>query len=375
MKLIHIIPHINEEAAGPSYSVPRLCQSLALIGNKVELSCLAANGKIPNVKVTIYSEWPVLKNFAISTSLTNSLRLKSQEVDIVHNHSLWSMVNISTGWFVSKKYAKLVTSPRGTLSSWALSQNSLIKKLLWPLQKRVLSKSAMIHATSLAEYRDIRSKGFDSPIAIIPNGIDLPKMPINQTNGERKVLLFLGRLHPTKCVDRLLFAWKELQITHSDWDLLIVGKGDFNYEKYLKDISKNLDLKRVCFSGALFGDEKSVAFFKSDLFVLPSHSENFGIAVAEALAHGCPAVVSKGAPWSDLEKNDCGWSTDNDVTSLVNILDISMSNSKNKLHDMGLNGRNWMKAEFDWHLVALKMNKSYQWLIKGGECPNWIKLS
>ena len=134
MKLIHIIPHINEEAAGPSYSVPRLCQSLALIGNKVELLCLAANGKIPNVKVTIYSEWPILKNFAISTSLTNSLRLKSQKVDIVHNHSLWSMVNISTGWFVSKKYVKLVTSPRGTLSSWALSQNSLIKKLLWPLQ-------------------------------------------------------------------------------------------------------------------------------------------------------------------------------------------------------------------------------------------------
>ena len=375
MKLIHIIPHINEEAAGPSYSVPRLCQSLALLGNKVELSCLAANGKIQDVDVEIHSEWPILKKFAISTSLTNYMRIKSKTVDIVHNHSLWSMVNISTGWVVSNKCVKLVTSPRGTLSSWALSQNRFLKKLLWPFQKRVLSKSDLIHATSLAEYSDIRSKGFDSPIAIIPNGIDLPKIPINQSNSERKVLLFLGRLHPTKCVDRLLFAWKELQSVQSDWDLVIVGKGNLKYEKHLNGIKENLDLKRIKFSGALFGDEKSNAFFKADLFVLPSHSENFGVAVSEALAHGCPAVVSRGAPWSGLEEKACGWSTDNDVSSLVETLNIAMSHTKNNLHYMGLNGRNWMKEDFGWSMAALKMDKSYRWLIKGGKCPNWIKLS
>ncbi|MDA8691951.1 glycosyltransferase [Candidatus Pseudothioglobus singularis] len=375
MKLLHVIPHINEEAAGPSYSVPRLCQSLAFENNKVELSCLASNDEIPKVRLKIHSEWPILKKFAISTSLTNYVRKKSKGVDIVHNHSLWSMVNISTGWVVSSKYAKLVTSPRGTLSSWALSQNRLSKKLLWPLQRRILIRSDLIHATSQAEYEDIRSNGFNNPVAIIPNGIDLPKIHLTTLKSEQKVLLFLGRLHPTKCVNRLLLAWKNLQDIYKDWDLLIVGKGNKSYEKELMRMTEDLDLKRVKFTGALFGDDKSRIFFSADLFILPSHSENFGIAVAEALAHCCPAIVSKGAPWASLEKNECGWSSDNDVNSLTNSLNLGMSHTKAKLNEMGQNGRNWMEDKYNWDQVGFKMNASYRWLIEGGDCPDWIKLS
>ena len=154
-----------------------------------------------------------------------------------------------------------------------------------------------------------------------------------------------------------------------------MGKGDFNYEKYLKRIKDNLDLRHVEFLGGLFGDDKSNKYYNADLFVLPSHSENFGVAVSEALAHGCPAVVSNGAPWSGLEEKACGWSTDNDVVSLVKTLNIAMSNSKSNLSSMGLNGRDWMKEDFGWDLVAKKMDASYRWLIDGGECPNWIKLS
>lgn len=375
MRLFHIIPHINEEAAGPSYSVPRLCQSLVSNGNVVTLSCIASKGAIPGVKTETHSEWPFFKKFAISTSLTNSVRIKSRHFDIVHNHSLWSMINISTGWVLSKKYSKLVTSPRGTLSSWALSQNKLIKKFLWPLQKRILSRSDLIHATSFAEYNDIRSNGFANPIAIIPNGIDLPQIKFKKSIKKRKSLLFLGRLHPTKCVDRLLHVWKSLQNVHTDWDLVIVGKGDKNYEKELINLKGTLNLKRVKFAGALYGKDKSDAFFSADLFILPSHSENFGIAVAEALAHGCPAVVSTGAPWSSLEKKESGWSSDNDIESLTKTLNLSMNQSQDTLIKMGLNGRNWMEDEYNWELVGLKMSKSYHWLIEGGKRPDWIKLS
>ncbi len=256
MKLLHIIPHIDEEAAGPSYSVPRLCQSLAVVGNEVELSCLAAKKNIKHVNIVIHSEWPFLKRFAISSSFVKYLRLRVDGVDIIHNHSLWSMVNIATGWVVSNKGAKLITSPRGTLSDWALTQSCLVKKLMWPLQRRLLAKSNMIHATSLAEYNDIRAKGFDSPIAIIPNGIDIPSRPLVKVDNDRRVLLFLGRLHPIKCVDRLLYAWEQLQATQNEWDLVIVGKGNIKYEKYLISLKESLDLKRVKFSGALYGDDK-----------------------------------------------------------------------------------------------------------------------
>ena len=375
MKLIHVVPHIDEEAAGPSYSIPCLCEGLSVLGNDVELVCLAAKGQIPGVKVVIYSEWPFFKKFAISTSLFRSLKLKSRTADIVHNHSLWSMINIASGWVVSKHGAKLITSPRGTLSDWALSQNKLVKKLLWPLQRKVITRAEMLHATSEAEYKDIRLNGFNSPVAIIPNGIDIPMMPMVKINNSRRKLLFLGRLHPTKCVDRLLYAWQHLQNIFLEWDLVIVGKGDVSYERHLQELKIKLNLSRVSFSGVLYGDEKSKAYFGADLFILPSHSENFGVAVAESLAHGCPVIVSKGAPWSQLESKGCGWWTNNDVLSLIETLSASMKESKAQLEIMGSKGRTWMKKDFEWNLIAKKMDKSYKWLLKGGQCPDWVKLS
>ena len=104
------------------------------------------------------------------------------------------------------------------------------------------------------------------------------------------------------------------------------------------------------------------------------HSENFGVAVSEALSHGCPAVVSTGAPWSELEEKGCGWWTENDVSSLVKTLNIAMSQSKDRLTDMGNMGCDWMKQDYGWELIANKMNESYTWLIEGGKCPEWIKL-
>ena len=119
MKLVHVVPHIDQEAAGPSYSVPRLCQGLAARGHEVELSCLAARGGIPGVALDLHRQWPILGRFAISTSHARALRDKATRVDIVHNHSLWSMVNVATGWVVPGRRAKLVTSPRGTLSPYS----------------------------------------------------------------------------------------------------------------------------------------------------------------------------------------------------------------------------------------------------------------
>ncbi len=129
MKMVHVVPHIDKEAAGPSYSVPRLCESLAVRGHEVELSCLAARGAIPGVTLDLHPQWPVLGRFAISTSLARALHAKARHVDIVHNHSLWSMVNVASGWVVPRRGAKLVTSPRGTLSPWALSRTKLLKSM------------------------------------------------------------------------------------------------------------------------------------------------------------------------------------------------------------------------------------------------------
>jgi glycosyltransferase involved in cell wall biosynthesis len=217
MRLVHVVPHISEEASGPSYFVRRLCASLAVLGHDVELSCLAAQGPIPGVRLDVHRQWSVLGRFAVSPSHTLALRRKAERVDIVHNHSLWSMVNVAAGCVVPGRQAKLVTSPRGTLSAWALGRSRMAEKLL---QRPALEQADLLHATSEVEYQEIREHGFKAPVAIIPNGIDLPDLMIERPTAQQRTLLFLSRIHPIKGVDRLLNAWRELQ------HLRVVGRGE-----------------------------------------------------------------------------------------------------------------------------------------------------
>ncbi len=147
---------------------------------------------------------------------------------------------------------------------------------------------------------------------------------MKQRSDGRRTLLFLSRIHPTKALDRLLAAWVQLQSRHPDWRLVIAGRGEAAHVEEVKALAKTLGADRVEFPGPLFGDAKAQAYFGAELFVLPTHSENFGMVVAEALAHGCPAVVSRGAPWAGLETEGCGWWVDNSVESLVAALDAAM---------------------------------------------------
>lgn len=371
--MVHVVPHIDQEASGPSYSVPRLCQSLAALGHEVELSCLAGRGAIPGVILDLHRQWPVMGRFAISTSHARALSAKARQVDIVHNHSLWSMVNVASGLVVPGHRAKLVTSPRGTLSSWALGRSRLMKRGLWPLQRKALDRADLLHATSEVEYNEIRAQGFKAPVAIIPNGIDVPAYKPRR-DASRRTLLFLGRIHPTKGIDRLLLAWQQLQDLHPDWRLVIAGRGEATHEREVTELAARLNLKRVEFPGPLYGDAKSGAFFAAEVFVLPSHSENFGMAVAEALAHGCPAVVSRGAPWSGLEAEDCGWWVSNDVPALTHALDTAMRESWERRENRGKAGRHWMERNFTWASVAEQMDGAYQWMLKGGSIPNWVNI-
>jgi glycosyltransferase involved in cell wall biosynthesis len=379
MRLVHVIPHIDQEAAGPSYSVPRLCQSLAVCGNQVTLTCLAARGDISGVTLDLQPQWPVLGRFAISTKLTSALWRKAARVDIVHNHSLWSMVNVASGWVVPGRGAKLVTSPRGTLSAWALSRSPGLKRILWPLQRRALVRANMLHATSEVEYQEIRAQGFTAPVAVIPNGIDLPdlaKRPVRTAVvAEVRTLMFLSRIHPIKGLDRLLQAWSQIQDQFPNWRLVIAGPGEAAHVHEVQALANKLGVQRVEFPGPLYGEAKAQAYWGADLFSLPTHSENFGVAVAEALAHACPAVVSRGAPWPGLDAEGCGWWVANDVESLATTLSSAMHLPPDELAAMGLRGRAWMERDYGWTAIGKKMDAAYRWLLTGGERPTWVKVN
>jgi glycosyltransferase involved in cell wall biosynthesis len=185
-------------------------------------------------------------------------------------------------------------------------------------------------------------------------------------------LLYLSRIHPKKGIERLLHAWQLLQDKHPDWRLEIVGRGEARYERELLDTCQALELRRVSMPGPKYGPEKSAAFFNAHLFVLPTHSENFGVAVAEALAHACPVVVSEGAPWSQLAANRCGWWTPNDVPNLADALHHAMTLPSDERVQMGLLGREWMARDFSWDIIARQMAECYSWILSGGDPPTCI---
>jgi len=376
LKIIHLVPHINQEASGVTAMLGPLSNRLANFGHQTEICCLAVGEPISNVSLSVYRQWPVLSRFAVSTECACAMRLKAKEVDIIHNHSLWSMVNVAAGWAVPGFRAKLVTSPHGTLSSWALERNRLVKKLLWLLQRRTLSQADLLHATSEEEYYDIRALGFQSPIMIVPNGIDIPEIPKIDTANEidSRTLLFLSRIHPTKGIDRLLQAWTSLHKRHPQWRLVVAGFGAANHVKDVTALASSLRLERVLFPGPLYGEAKKQAYFGADLFVLPTHSENFGMVVAEALAHSTPAVVSRGAPWSGLETEGCGWWIEHDVPTLIAALDCAMSMPASQLAEMGRKGRAWMERDFGWESIARRMEAGYRWIIEGGAPPAWVRV-
>jgi glycosyltransferase involved in cell wall biosynthesis len=282
------------------------------------------------------------------------------------------MPNIYPAQAVRGKSCRLVTSPRGTLSAWALRQSSWRKKLLWLLgQGRAIRDSHCFHATAESEYQEIRRAGLRGPVAIIPNGIEVGP-EVNRAEAGPRRLLFLGRMHPKKGIDMLLRAWSQLEPRFPEWELRIVGKNEQGYQAQMQELAASLGLKRVGFPGPAYGQEKTEEYESAHLFVLPTHSENFGMAVAEALACGLPAVVTKRAPWSGLENKGCGWWIELGVDPLVDCLASAMALPPAQLNEKGQRGRLWMKEEFSWERVGRMMYETYGWLIGGGAAPSWV---
>ncbi len=377
MKVLVTVASIQNESAGPSYTVPSLCRGLAKNDVDVQLHVL------DNIPARNY-EYPVIayerRRFPVSTmgrspEMLKGLRNALKECDIVHNNGIWMMPNVYPAIAKRGTKCKLVFCPRGGLSETALKRSRLKKFLMGHFggQYMALRETDMFHAASMKELLEIRELGYKQPVALVPNGIDVPDMTHKPFSLEKRKLAFFGRIHTTKAVDHLVSAWGNVANLFPDWSLEIAGP-DCGAVPMLQALIAERNIPRVSFVGELHGMDKYNFLASVDLYVLPSLTENFGITITEALACGTPVIASHGCPWESLAEKGCGWWIDIGVEALTAQLEDVLSLSPQELELMGRAGKKWMTKEFSWNEIAKKMTEAYRWLCSGGAKPTVVHL-
>ena len=380
LKALHVVGGLGQSSGGPSYSVPRLCQALKIAGVEPSIFTLTEQGWAEREDTTFFPQIattvPLLRQSKLSPAMYRVMRQSVTSVDIVHSHGLWIAPNFYAGQAAAYGGKSLVVSPRGMLSPGALQFSRLKKRIIWKaFQGPAYRKAATWHATSADEAADIRAFGIMAPIAIIPNGIDLPiQIAPHLPDKVTRTILFLSRIHPKKGLPTLLDAWQRLSAHRKYWQLVIAGPDEGGHRSELEAIVRNKHVPRVVFTGPVYGSEKEALLIDADLFVLPTLSENFGIAVAEALAAGIPSIVAKGAPWQGLENKQCGWWVDQGTEPLLKAMLSATELPAAERQAMGLRGRAWMKQDFGWDAIGRDMKDVYLWLTNKGPCPTCVDL-
>lgn len=374
---IHILPNTPKEASGYTASVFGLCEALEGIGMPAKIATF--NPLEEQFKKRFVESFRLsfrLKSLGASIDMRRWLsgEVKSENLELIHVHSLWRMACLYPSKHAKNLSIKFVVSPRGTLSPQALKYSSFSKKIFSKLlQTPAFDSVAGFHATSFQEYCDIRNYGFRQPIAIIPNGIS--DLQITEEDHRKcNQVLFVGRIHPIKGIENLLKAWSMIQHYFVDWELIIAGPGEDKYIAELKNLARKLKLKRYKFLGPVYGADKQKLYLKSRITVLPTLSENFGMVVAESLSAGTPVIVTKGAPWEKIVSEDAGWWIDIGAEPLAETLNHALNLSKIELSSKGKNGQDWMSREFSWEAVANDMKSFYGWLINNMKKPDFVHL-
>ena len=355
MKACHIVPSLEARYGGPSKSVLGLAKALEKEGAEIELLTTdpGANSHRSEGGVdirTFHRNWP--SSFCHSAGLRRCLR--NMESDVIHHHSIWLRTLHYAHKAALASGASFVVSPRGMMDPWAWNHHSQRKAFA----RAVIHPGALEavdgwHVTSSEEKEAVRRLGFRQPICVAPNGVSAPSpeefeaaarhwREILPASKQKPVALFYSRFHRKKRLIELIDLW--LETGPDDWLLLIVGIPEDYSPKMIEDYvlrSGNSARVRV-YDGAGHPPPFAVA----SLFVLPSHSENFGLSIAEALANGVPAIVTDSTPWSGINSIGAGWCVP--WVEFGATLHAATSESPESLANRGSIGRRWVLREFSW---------------------------
>lgn len=384
LRVIHTISSLASSAGGPTQTVTSLCREMVTLGARVDI--LAKNfqsGLFDAENQGLVAQIdPVSPHFSRCLPWASRYRFalekliaQSRQRVVLHDNGIWLASNHIVARVAKGLGIPRIVSTHGMLEPWALQHRRMKKWIAWAIyQRRDLLAADLVHATAERELEGLRSRGFMAPVAVIPHGVFQPVTPVHRQPvfSNTRTALFLSRLHPVKGLENLVKAWALLKPL--GWKLIIAGPDEGGYRLQIERQVRVLGLQSsIQFVGAVEGQVKERLFRDSDLFVLPTFSENFGVVIAEALSYSIPVITTHGAPWEDLETYGCGWWIELGVDPLVRALKEATDLSDEERLKMGENAKQYSRR-LDWAGVAEKMIATYEWILMRGDKPDFVYL-
>jgi glycosyltransferase involved in cell wall biosynthesis len=411
IRTANLVGSVSRKAGGLHESVRRLVQFLSKLGVGVRVLTVEDEFTAPDlavwepVPVDVFSAtWP--RGFGYSPGFIKVLN--EYRPDLTHTHGIWMYPSIATAVYCTRRRVPYMISAHGMLDPWAVRHHRWKKVVAYAIfETNHVHGARCIRALCESEASAIRRLKLKNPIAVIPNGVDLPELaevPSDEGAGlsqlahsGRKVLLFLGRIHRKKGLSNLLKAWAEVQKPQArnekrdEWLLVIAGWDEDGYEAQLKRLARDVGLQvtdtsdqplhsattatttaSVIFAGPRFGTDKDAMFRACDAFVLPSLSEGLPMAVLEAWAYAKPVLMTPECNLPEGFDADAALRIDTTVKGILSGLRLLREMPEVTLSETGMRGRILVEKRFAWPEIARQVKVTYEWMLGGASAPHWM---
>lgn len=369
---LHIVPNIAVSSGGLGLAALRYAEHVSRAGAKITLMTASCETDILLersfdstdfclVHVPYKSHW--LQSSIAQYRLIDAL-CEKDKIDLIHLHGAWLPLFWMAVIIARRRKIPYVVSPHGSFEPWALKHKFFKKYLaLLTYQGAVNHTASLFFATAEQEVESIRRLKITQPIIMIPNGVDITTPPVRVFQDRKRTILFLSRIHPIKGLIDLVEAWAKVR--NPAWKIVIAGPDENGHQAEVQSVIEahglNSDFE---FIGLVEGARKAECFANAEIFILPTYSENFGIAVAEALAYELPVITTTGAPWKDLENYRCGWWVPPGVSGISKALKVGMETDSAELRLMGKRGRELVLSKFTWEKIGRDALRAYTSIVR-----------